>query len=59
MRTQHAARKPMSELTSLRVRYKNALRAVLPTGVTGPAEVSEVVDLGPSAVACIRRNLAA
>ena len=56
MRTQHAARKLTAELTSLYVRYKNAQRAVLPTGVTRPAEVA---DLGPSAVACIRRTLAA
>ena len=45
-----------AELTSLYVRYKNALRAVLPAGATRPAEVAE---LGPSAVACIRSTLLA
>ena len=55
-RTQHAAQKLTAELTSLHVRYKNALRAVLPPEVTRPAEVA---DLGSSAVACRRSTLAA
>ena len=54
MRTQDAARELTAELTSLHVRYKNALRAALPVGVRRPAEVG---DLGPSAVACIRSTL--
>ena len=54
MRTQHEAQKLTAELTSLHVRYKNALRAVLPAGVTRPAEEA---DLRPSAVACIRSTL--
>ena len=54
MRTQDAARELTAELTSLHVRYKNALRAALPAGVRRPAEVG---DLGPSAVACIRSTL--
>ena len=54
MRTQDVARELTAELTSLHVRYKNALRAVLPVGVRRPAEVG---DLGPSAVACIRSTL--
>ena len=54
MRTQDAAREPTAELTSLHARYKNALRAVLPAGVTRPAELG---DLGLSAVACIRSTL--
>ena len=37
MRTQNSARRPTAELTSLHVRYKNALRAALPTKVTSPA----------------------
>ena len=50
-----SARTPLTaELTSLHVRYKNALRAVLPAGVRRPAEVG---DLGPPAVACIRSTL--
>ena len=56
MSTQNSARMPTAELTSPHVRYKNALRAALPAGVTRPTEVA---DLGPSAVACIRRTLAA
>ena len=56
MRTQDAALELTAELTSLHVRYRNALRAVLPAGVRRPAEVG---DLGPSAVACIRNPLLA
>ena len=48
MRTPNLARKLTAELTSLHVRYNNALRAALPPGVSGPAEVA---DLGPSVVA--------
>ena len=40
MRAQNPARRLTAELTSLHVRYKNALRAVLPAGVTRPAEVA-------------------
>ena len=56
MRTQDTARELTAELTSLHIRYKNALRAVLPAGVRRPAEVG---DLGLSAAACIRSNLLA
>ena len=56
MRTQNPARRPTAELTSLHVRYKNALRAFLPGGVTRPAEVA---DLGPSVVARTRSTLVA
>ena len=56
LRTQSSARWPTAKLTGLHGRYKNALRAVLPAGVTRPAEVA---DLGPSAIACIRSTLAA
>ena len=56
VRTQNSARRPTEELTSLHVRYKNALRAVLTAVVTRPAELA---DLGSSAVACISSTLAA
>ena len=56
MRTQYAARKLTAELTCVCVWYKHALRAVLPPGVSWPAEVTA---LGLSAVACIRSALAA
>ena len=56
MRTQNSAHRLTAELTGLHVRYKNALRTVLPTGVTG---LVKVADFGPSVVACIRRTLTA
>ena len=56
MRTQNSARRLTAQLNSLHVRYKNALRVVLPAGVTRPTEVA---DLGPSAVACTRSTLTA